>query len=82
MAKEPKRPEIPDHLVALQRASDAAHREVTQEPYTPEGWQPWLTAADAVQQAVTEYAAAAEKVTRPEAEAEVKRLARLADEAS
>ena len=81
MAKEPKRPKIPDNLVELQRASDAAHREVAREAYTPEGWRPWRDAADAAQIAVTEYAAATDGVTRPEVEAEVKRLARMADEA-
>ncbi|MFE9886892.1 hypothetical protein [Streptomyces scopuliridis] len=72
--------EIPDDLLQLQRAANAAHREAVQQDYSPEGWRPWLDAADKVQRAVTEHAAEA-GVSRYELEMAVKKAAREADEA-
>ncbi|MFI1286442.1 hypothetical protein ACH4U5_37760 [Streptomyces sp. NPDC020858] len=48
--------ELPDELVQLQRAANAARREATTDAYGPEGWKPWLDAVDAVHVAVTKYA--------------------------
>lgn len=48
--------EPPDELVTLQRAAHAARAEATAQPYSPEAWQPWLDAAEAVYAAVTAYA--------------------------
>ncbi|MFJ2676420.1 hypothetical protein [Streptomyces sp. NPDC087525] len=80
MAKEPKRLEIPEDLLRLQRAANAARREATREDYSPEAWRPWVEAAAVVQNAVAEHAAAA-GVNRYELEMVVKRAAREADEA-
>lgn len=82
MAKEPARPEIPDDLLQLQRAAEVARRAATARGYSPEGWRPWLDAAQAVQRAVTEHAAATAGVSRYELEMAVKQAAREADEAS
>ncbi|MFJ2110662.1 hypothetical protein ACIOEX_01815 [Streptomyces sp. NPDC087850] len=72
--------EIPGDLLALQRVANAAHREAVRQGYSPEGWRPWLDAAQRVRQAVTEHAAAA-TVSRYELEMAVKKAAREADEA-
>ncbi|RPK56270.1 hypothetical protein EES43_24820 [Streptomyces sp. ADI96-02] len=45
-----------ENLINLCRAAVDAHQTVTAQPYTPEGWKPWLEAAEAFQQAVTEEA--------------------------
>ncbi|MEV8398784.1 hypothetical protein [Streptomyces niveus] len=82
MAKEPARPEIPDNLLALQRAANAAQRAATARDYSPEAWRPWLDAAEAVQRAVSEHAAATAGVSRYELEMAVKAAARGAEEAS
>jgi hypothetical protein len=76
------RPEIPDDLLDLQRAANAAQREATSGGYSPEAWRPWLEASEAVQLAVTEHAAATAGVRRDELEMAVKAAAREADEAS
>lgn len=78
MAKEPARPEIPQHLLDLQRAVYAARREATAGGYSPEAWRPWLDAAERVQRAVSEHAAATEGVGRYELEMAVKQAAREA----
>ncbi|MFB6977665.1 hypothetical protein [Streptomyces scopuliridis] len=78
MAKEPKRPEIPDDLIRLQRAANAARVEATRETYSREGWQPWVEAAAVVQNAIAEHAAEA-GVNRFELEMAVKKAAREAD---
>ncbi|MEV4975575.1 hypothetical protein [Streptomyces scopuliridis] len=79
MAKEPKRPETPDHLIQLQREANAARRQAVQQDYSPEGWRPWAEAAAVVQNAVAEHAVAA-GVNRFELEMAVKKAARQADE--
>ncbi|MGW1015555.1 hypothetical protein [Streptomyces niveus] len=81
MAKD-ARPEIPDDLLQLQRAAEVARRAATARAYSSEAWRPWLDAAEAVQRAVTEHAAATAGVSRYELEMAVKRAAREADEAS
>ncbi|WP_405848211.1 hypothetical protein OG211_12555 [Streptomyces niveus] len=81
MAKD-ARPEIPDDLLRLQRAANAAQREATADTYSPEAWRPWLEASEAVQRAVTEHAAATAGVSRYELEMAVKVAAREADEAA
>ncbi|MFF0055721.1 hypothetical protein ACFYRI_15150 [Streptomyces microflavus] len=45
-----------ENLIQLCRAAVEAHREATAQPYTVEGWAPWLEAAEAFQRAVTEEA--------------------------
>ncbi|MFE4915869.1 hypothetical protein ACFRCX_30660 [Streptomyces sp. NPDC056652] len=79
MAKEPKRPETPDHLIQLQREANAARREATRETYSPEAWRPWVEAAAVVQNAVAEHAAET-GVNRYELEMAVKKAAREAVE--
>ncbi|GGK24775.1 hypothetical protein GCM10011583_66050 [Streptomyces camponoticapitis] len=74
--------EIPDGLLQLQRAANAAHREATAGGYSPGAWRPWLDASEAVQRAVTERAAATAGVSRYELEMAVKAAAREADEAT
>ena len=49
--------ELSDDLVQLQRTAVAAHAEATVAGYSPEAWRPWLDAAEAVQAAVTAWAA-------------------------
>ncbi|MGW6741610.1 hypothetical protein ACWGDX_12940 [Streptomyces sp. NPDC055025] len=71
--------EIPDDLLRLQRAANAAQREATREGYTPEGWRPWVEAAAVVQKAIVEHAAATTGVNRYELEMAVKKAAREAD---
>ncbi|MFD3523854.1 hypothetical protein [Streptomyces sp. NPDC058653] len=71
--------EIPDDLLDLQRAAEGARRAATAGSYSPEVWRPWLDAAEAVQRAVTEHAAAF-GVSRYELEMAVKKAARKADE--
>ncbi|NUP23585.1 MAG: hypothetical protein HOZ81_47525 [Streptomyces sp.] len=48
-----------DNLIQLCRAAVEAEREATSKPYTKEGWAPWIAAAEAFQQAVTDEAGAA-----------------------
>lgn len=64
--------EPPDDLIALQRAALAAREAALREDYTPEGWRPWVEAAAAVQEAISERAAATE-VSRYELEMAVKK---------
>lgn len=45
-----------ENLINLCRAAVEAHRVATAQPYTPEGWKPWMEAAETFQQAVTEEA--------------------------
>lgn len=47
-----------DELIQLCRASVEAQAKATSEPYSKEGWAPWLAAAEAFQQAVTAEAEA------------------------
>lgn len=49
-----------ENLIELFRASVEAQAKATSEPYTIEGWKPWLDAAEAFQQAVTAEAEATE----------------------
>ncbi|MFE7566188.1 hypothetical protein ACFU76_04380 [Streptomyces sp. NPDC057539] len=72
--------EVPDDLLRLQRAANAARVEATRETYSPEAWRPWVEAAAVVQNAVAEHAAEA-GVSRYELEMAVKKAAREADEA-
>ncbi|MFF2184559.1 hypothetical protein [Streptomyces sp. NPDC058155] len=80
MAKEPKRPDVPDDLLRLQRAANAAHREAAAGGYSPEAWRPWAEAAAVAQNAVAEHAAQA-GVSRYELEMAVKAAAKKLDEA-
>jgi hypothetical protein len=45
-----------EHLIQLCRAAVEAERQATSQPYSKEGWAPWLDAAAAFQRAVTEEA--------------------------
>ncbi|WP_329390326.1 hypothetical protein [Streptomyces sp. NBC_01716] len=81
MAKEPKRPDVPDDLLQLQRAAEAARRAATAASYSPEAWRPWLDAAEKVQRAITAHAAATAGVSRYELEMAVKQAAKKLDEA-
>ncbi|MFB6805506.1 hypothetical protein [Streptomyces sp. NPDC056387] len=47
--------ELTDELIQLQRASDAAHEAVREDP-SPEAWAAWRERAGEVQAAVTAYA--------------------------
>lgn len=47
-----------DELIELCRAAVEAHRVATAQPYTPEGWRPWMDAAEKFQPAVTAEAEA------------------------
>ncbi|MGW4834817.1 hypothetical protein [Streptomyces globisporus] len=47
-----------DELIKLCRAAVEAHQTVTAQPYTPEGWKPWMDAAETFQAAVTAEAEA------------------------
>ncbi|WP_030757376.1 hypothetical protein [Streptomyces sp. NRRL F-5135] len=73
MAKD-KRPDVPDHLLQLQRVANAARADALREDYSPEAWRPWWEAAAAVHAAVTEHAAAA-GVNRSDLEMAVKAAA-------
>ncbi|MFI5649868.1 hypothetical protein ACIA71_01445 [Streptomyces anulatus] len=42
-----------ENLINLCRAAVEAHRVATAQPYTPEGWRPWMDAAETFQAAVT-----------------------------
>ncbi|WP_406190300.1 hypothetical protein OH791_34010 [Streptomyces anulatus] len=42
-----------ENLINLCRAAVEAHRVATSVPYTPEGWRPWMDAAETFQAAVT-----------------------------
>lgn len=42
-----------ENLINLCRAAVEAHRVATAQPYTPEGWKPWMDAAETFQAAVT-----------------------------
>ncbi|MFF3094099.1 hypothetical protein [Streptomyces cyaneofuscatus] len=42
-----------ENLINLCRAAVDAHQTVTAQPYTPEGWAPWLEASAVFQAAVT-----------------------------
>ncbi|WP_369776437.1 hypothetical protein [Streptomyces sp. R33] len=50
--------ELTDELIRLRRTADAARARATASPYSVEGWRPWLEAAAAVHDAVTEHAKA------------------------
>ncbi|MFE5958838.1 hypothetical protein [Streptomyces rubiginosohelvolus] len=47
-----------ENLINLCRAAVEAHQTVTAQPYTPEGWKPWMDAAEKFQAAVTAEAEA------------------------
>ncbi|MFD5137426.1 hypothetical protein ACFWMX_14490 [Streptomyces sp. NPDC058378] len=49
-----------EHLIQLCRAAVEAEKQATSQPYTQEGWAPWIAAAEAFQQAVTAEATATE----------------------
>ncbi|MFD6180036.1 hypothetical protein [Streptomyces goshikiensis] len=61
-------------LITLQRASDAAHAAVREDP-SPGAWAAWRERASDVQAAVTEYAVEIGQ-SRNEVEAAVKKAAR------
>lgn len=42
-----------ENLINLCRAAVEAHRTVTAQPHTAEGWKPWMDAAETFQAAVT-----------------------------
>ncbi|MFB7468253.1 hypothetical protein ACFCZ1_33050 [Streptomyces sp. NPDC056224] len=50
--------ELNDELIRLRRMADAARARATAGPYSAEAWRPWLEAAAAVHDAVTEHAKA------------------------
>jgi hypothetical protein len=66
--------ELTDELIRLQRASDAAHAAVRDDP-TPEAWAAWRERAGEVQAAVTAYAAEIGE-PRNQVEAAVKKAVR------
>ncbi|MER7905356.1 hypothetical protein AB0I87_18865 [Streptomyces sp. NPDC049952] len=45
-----------EHLIQLCRAAVEAERQATSQPYSKEGWAPWLDASAAFQRAVTDEA--------------------------
>ncbi|MET7956301.1 hypothetical protein ABZT07_20335 [Streptomyces sp. NPDC005317] len=47
-----------EHLIQLCRAAVDAEQQATSQPYSKEGWAPWLDASAAFQAAVTDEAAA------------------------
>ncbi|MFE9855636.1 hypothetical protein [Streptomyces sp. NPDC005780] len=49
-----------DELIQLCRVAVEAETAATSEPYTKEGWAPWLAAAETFQRAVTAEAEATE----------------------
>ncbi|WP_257136555.1 hypothetical protein [Streptomyces sp. f150] len=53
-----------ENLIELCRAAVDAHQTVTAQPYTPEGWRPWMDAAETFQAAVTAEAAQEPKQSR------------------
>ncbi|GGU90874.1 hypothetical protein GCM10010275_29800 [Streptomyces litmocidini] len=63
--------ELSDELIQLQQAAVDAQREATASPYSAEAWRPWLTSAEACQEAVTTHAKATGQ-PRFEVEAELK----------
>jgi len=67
-------------LIELQRAANAAREQALAGPYSAEAWRPWLEAATALHDAVTEQAKA-DDVNRYELEKAVKNAARPAAEA-
>ncbi|MFJ2217807.1 hypothetical protein ACIQVO_36690 [Streptomyces sp. NPDC101062] len=81
MTKEPKRIDVPDRLIQLQRESNAARREAVRGGYSSEAWRPWLEAVAKAQRAITEHAESTKDVNRVDVEMETKRRAREADEA-
>ncbi|MEV5862408.1 hypothetical protein AB0L83_22170 [Streptomyces sp. NPDC052071] len=42
-----------EHLIQLCQAAVEAEQQATSQPYSKEGWAPWLDAAEAFQRAVT-----------------------------
>ncbi|MER8002961.1 hypothetical protein [Streptomyces sp. NPDC095613] len=78
MARD-KRPDVPDHLLQLQRVANAARMEALREDYATERWEPWRKAVAAVHAAVTEHATVA-GVNRSELEMAVKAAAQDADD--
>ncbi|KQX27587.1 hypothetical protein ASD97_25155 [Streptomyces sp. Root63] len=50
-----------ENLINLCRAAVEAHRVATAQPYTPEGWRPWMDAAETFQAAVTAEAEASKE---------------------
>ena len=71
--------EPPDDLIQLQRASDAAHEAVRDDP-SDRAWAAWRDRAGEVQAAVTEYA---KEIGEPrnKVEAAVKKKARYPEPA-
>lgn len=55
-AEERAEIEAREPLVELKRFVEAARAEATSQPYTREGWAPWLTAAEELEAAVAEHA--------------------------
>jgi len=62
---------LSDELIQLQQATVAAQQEAQAGPYSAEAWSPWLEAAQASQNAITEHAKATDQ-SRFDVEAEVK----------
>ncbi|HTE57067.1 MAG TPA: hypothetical protein VK698_39710 [Kofleriaceae bacterium] len=58
--------EIPDHVMKLAREAEAARVKALSEPYSREGWAPWLEAAEAFLRSAgnTELEMAAKKAAR------------------
>ncbi|GGS42088.1 hypothetical protein F2B00_03280 [Streptomyces parvus] len=63
-----------ENLIELCRASVEAQRVATSEPYTQEGWRPWLEAAETFQAAVTAEAAQEPKQSRLKLEQAAKKI--------
>ncbi|GAA2802747.1 hypothetical protein [Streptomyces showdoensis] len=49
--------ELSDELIRLQQEAVDARAAATAGSYSAEAWQPWIDAADALQAAITAYAA-------------------------
>lgn len=62
-----------EHLINLCRASVEAQRAALSQPYTEEGWAPWLEAAETFQAAVTAEANQEPKQSRYELEQAAKK---------
>ncbi|WP_329036353.1 hypothetical protein OIE71_25575 [Streptomyces sp. NBC_01725] len=68
---------VPESLVDLQRALNAAAEEARAHGLSREGWRPWVEAAAAAENAVAEHAAAT-GVSADEVRSAAERAARAA----
>ncbi|MGW2861979.1 hypothetical protein [Streptomyces sp. NPDC001205] len=67
--------ELPDELIELERAAEAAREVALAGVYSEESWRPWREAAERVQAAITAHAEAIDK-PRFDVEAALKKVVR------